>query len=83
MNALPLTTSLPADASLCDKRRINEPAVSSDKRWVFAMQSAGVAPANEDGVVIKQEALLNPGLPRPNSVAPTLKKFAMTSSMPA
>src|SRR5262249_50593142 len=40
------------------------------------MQSAGVLPANENGVVTRHVALLNPGLPRPNSVVPTLKKFA-------
>jgi hypothetical protein len=55
----------------------------SDNRWLLAMQSAGVAPANEAGVVTKQVALLKPGLPRPNKVVPMLKKFAATSSWPA
>src|SRR5262249_45302499 len=40
------------------------------------MQSAGVPPENENGVVTKQVALLKPGLPRPNKVVPMLKKFA-------
>ena len=33
-----------------------KPIVNSDKRWLFAMQSAGVAPPNEASVVIKQVA---------------------------
>jgi hypothetical protein len=37
--------------SFCQK-----PIVNSDKRWLFAMQSAGVAPPNEASVVIKQVA---------------------------
>ena len=47
------------------------------------MQSVGVPPENENGVVTKQVALLKPGLPRPNKVVPMLKKFAATSSWPA
>jgi len=60
-----------------------EATVTSDKRLLFAMQSAGVLPANENGVATKHVALLKPGFPRRNRVVPTLKKFALTCSMPA
>src|SRR5262249_41599655 len=60
-----------------------EARVISDNRLLLAMQSVGVPPENENGVVTKQVALLKPGLPRPNKVVPMLKKFAATSSWPA
>src|SRR6516225_3534461 len=38
------------------------------------MQSVGVPPENENGVVTKQVALLKPGLPRPNKVVPDVEE---------
>ena len=63
-----------------------------DKRWLFAMQSADVAPPNEANVVIKLVAFPRPGLPRPNRgrrekstgvVVPLGRKFGADGEPPA